>query len=243
MNGASVILVAFLTSLLTATGTLFVLQRTDILESHADEQVTVPNLLGLPEADAMTNLRATGLVMMIQAREPNADAKPGTVIRQALPAGQAVGKGQAVAVTLAEQLPEVPDVRGQALAEATVLLVQSGYRVQTGNAVADAQVAEGRIAKQVPSPGSPLNKNEAVLLHPSSGPAQVEIPKVVGLTLSSAKTQIEKAGLKVGQLRWVYRDEAGYMAVLSQDPAAGGELPMMRNPAMRYIRSVLVVGS
>ncbi len=223
MNSASVILLAFFTSLITATGTLFVVQRTNLLAPQQEEQVSVPNLKGLPEEDAMTNVRAAGLVMMISAREPSAEARPGTVIRQALPAGQSVNKGQTVAVTLAEELPKVPDVTGQGLSEATVMLEEAGYRVQKGDPVADDTVPEGKIVKQVPTPGSSLDKNKTVLLHLSSGSSVVEIPKVVGLTLSNAKTQIEKAGFKVGKLRWVYADEAGYMAVLNQDPAAGGQ--------------------
>lgn len=223
MNSASVILLAFFTSVFAATGTVFVLQRTDVLAAPEAQTVPVPNLKGLPEEDAMTNLRAAGLVMMISAREPSADAKAGTVIRQALPAGQNVTKGQTIAVTLAEELPKVPDVTGQGLSEATVMLEEAGYRVQKGDPVADDKVPEGKIVKQVPTPGSSLDKNKTVLVHVSSGSEMVEIPKVVGLTLSNAKSQIEKAGLKVGTLRWVYADEAGYMAVLNQDPAAGGQ--------------------
>ncbi len=223
MNSASVILLAFFTSLITATGTVFVVQRTNLLAPQQEQQVSVPNLKGLPEEDAMTNLRAAGLVMMINSREPSAEAKPGTVIRQALPAGQSVSKGQTVAVTLAEELPKVPDVTGQGLSEATVMLEEAGYRVQKGEPVADDKVPEGKIVKQVPTPGSSLDKSKTVLVHLSSGASMVEIPKVVGLTLSNAKTQIEKAGLKVGTLRWVYADEAGYMAVLNQEPKAGDQ--------------------
>src|SRR5690349_4514143 len=109
MNNSTVFLIAFFTSLLTATGTVFVIQRTNLLAQPQEQQVAVPNLKGLLEEDAMTNLRAAGLVMMIGSREPSAEAKTGTVLRQALPAGQNVPKGQAVAVTVAEALPTVPD--------------------------------------------------------------------------------------------------------------------------------------
>jgi serine/threonine-protein kinase len=183
--------------------------------------VPVPNLKGLPEEDAMTNLSAAGLVMMIGSREPSAEAKPGTVLRQALPAGQNVPKGQAVAVTLAAELPMVPDVSGRSLAEATLVLEQAGYRVQKGEPIADDKVPEGGVVKQLPLPGTPHDKNKSVLIQVSSGAQTVETPKVMGLTLSNAKTQIEKAGFVVGPVRWVYADEAGYMAVLNQEPKPG----------------------
>ncbi|HEX2731406.1 MAG TPA: PASTA domain-containing protein [Polyangiaceae bacterium] len=221
MNNSTVFLIAFFTSLLTATGTVFVIQRTNILAAPQEVQVAVPNLKGLLEEDAMTNLRAAGLVMMISSREATADAKAGTVVRQAVPAGQNVAKGQAVAVTIADALPTVPDVAGRAFAEASMMLEQAGYRVQKGDPIADDKAPEGSVIKQLPLPGSPLDKGKAVLLQVSSGADTVEIPKVVGLTLSNAKTQLEKAGLKVGPVRWVYADEAGYMAVLNQEPKGG----------------------
>ena len=98
---------------------------------------------------------------------------------------------------------------------------QAGYKVQQGEAVSDDKVPEGKIVKQVPMAGTNLEKDKTVLVQLSSGANLVEIPKVTGLTLSNAKAQIEKAGLKVGALRWVYADEAGYMAVLNQKPEAG----------------------
>jgi beta-lactam-binding protein with PASTA domain len=221
MNNSSVILIAFFTSLLTATGTVFVIQRTNLMAQPQEQQVAVPNLKGLPEEDAMTNLRAAGLVMMIGSREPSAEGKPGTVLRQTLPAGQNVAKGQAVAVTLAEELPMVPDVSGRALTEATLVLEQAGYRVQKGEPIADDKVPAGNIVKQLPLAGTPHDKNKVVLVQVSSGAETVETPKVVGLTLSNAKIQLEKAGFVVGPVRWVYADEAGYMAVLNQEPKPG----------------------
>jgi eukaryotic-like serine/threonine-protein kinase len=234
MNNSTVFLIAFFTSLLTATGTVFVIQRTNILAAPVEAQVAVPNLKGLLEEDAMTNLRAAGLVMMIGSREPSAEGKPGTVLRQALPAGQNVAKGQTVAVTLADALPTVPDVSGRAFTEASMLLEQAGYKVQKGDPIADDKAPEGSVIKQLPLPGSPHDKGKSVLLQLSAGASTVEIPKVVGLTLSNAKTQLEKAGLKVGPVRWVYADEAGYMAVLNQEPK-GGE---RTKPATEIVLSV-----
>lgn len=224
MNLSSVILIAFFTSVLSAAGTLFVVERTNLLAPAEEQQIAVPNLKGLSEDDAMINLRAVGLVLSIGSREPSPDAKPGTILRQALPVGQTVPKGHTITVTLAEELPKVPDVTGQGLQEATLLLDQAGYRVQKGDGIADDRVPEGKVVKQAPSAGSALEANKTVLVHLSTGANTVEIPKVVGLTLSNAKAQLEKVGLEVGPLRWVYADEAGYMAVLNQDPPAGSKV-------------------
>jgi beta-lactam-binding protein with PASTA domain len=226
MNGASVFLIAFFTAVFAATGTVFVIQRTNLLAAPQVEQqlAAVPNLKGLLEEDAVTNLRAAGLVMTISAREPSLEMKPGSVLRQAVPAGQNIPKGQAVGVTLATESPTVPDVLGRAFAEASVLLEQAGYRAQKGDSVVDEKAAEGTVLKQVPAAGSPQDKGKAVLLQLAAGVPLLETPKLVGLTLANAKTQLQKVGLTAGTIRWSFVDRAGYSVVLSQEPKPGSKL-------------------
>ena len=86
MHASTVILVAFLTSVLTTTGAVFVIERLGIFE-QAEPQASVPNVRGLSEADARTNLEVAGLVPLVGPREVSTEAKPGTVLRQSVPAG------------------------------------------------------------------------------------------------------------------------------------------------------------
>jgi hypothetical protein len=53
MHASTVILVAFLTAVLTSTGTVYLVERLDLFHKPpAVEQVSVPNVRGLSEADA-----------------------------------------------------------------------------------------------------------------------------------------------------------------------------------------------
>lgn len=218
MNNSTVFLIAFFTSLMTATGTVYLVERLDLM---ADEtQVIVPNLRGLPEEDAMANVKSLGLLFMIGAREPSAEVKEGSVIRQSVPPGQAVSVGQPITVTLAEALPKVPVVEGKNVDEATAMLQQSGYQIVVGEPVVNPAVSAGKIVSQLPRAGSPLAKDQTVTVRVSTGPQDVEVPKVTGMTFSPAKEKLEELGLKA-KVRWVALAETVSNVVLRQSPEPG----------------------
>ena len=80
MNGAAVFLVALVTSVATAAGTVYAIERYELIPRRAAvapaaPQVTVPNFVGLSEADAQSNAKAAHLALLIAAREPSAASK------------------------------------------------------------------------------------------------------------------------------------------------------------------------
>jgi beta-lactam-binding protein with PASTA domain len=54
----------------------------------------------------------------------------------------------------------------------------------------------------------------------SSGPGDVEVPKVVGMAANAAKNKVDDAGLE-GQVRWVSLAETASGVVLRQTPEPG----------------------
>ena len=224
MTRATVFLIAFFTALLTAAGTSYLMPRL-LKAGDRPEMVVIPSTLGLTEADARTNLQALGLVLMVGGREPHPQAMPGTVVRQAMPAGQRVPWGQALSVTLAAAIPKVPDVGGRPLDEATRLLEEAGYTVQVGAALPDAEVEKGHVVSQSPKAGTALEAKRTVVVQPSAGPESLEVPKLVGTAYATAKGNIEKAGFKVGPIHWVDLAETPTYLVLRQKPAPGEQAP------------------
>jgi eukaryotic-like serine/threonine-protein kinase len=222
MNALGVILVAFVTSAVTSAGAVYAIQRYHLLEEAPapPPPQTVPQLTGLSEADALTNLTASGLKLMVAGREPSAEAEPGTVIRQEPAPGGTLEAGQAVSVTYALAVPKVPSVAGKTVAEAKQALEELGYAVEVAEAVASNDVAAGLVVEQKPAAGTPLQKKEKVVVQPSAGAGTVEVPRFVGLNASSAKIAAEKANLQLA-IQWVALAETATMVVLSQMPAAG----------------------
>lgn len=221
MHGSSIFLIAFFTSILTATGTVYVIERLHLLEPAQEALSEVPDVQGLSEADARENLRAHKLSLVIKARVASAQGKPGTVIGQSVPAGQKVPENHPIAVTLAEEPPKVPSVIGLTVAEATAQLEKQGYKLTLGELAVDPNVPEGRIISQAPPPDGALEKGGGVVVQVSAGVGEVEVPKVVGKSVNDAKQLIEKAALKLSPVRWVSVAETATYVVLSQKPPAG----------------------
>jgi beta-lactam-binding protein with PASTA domain len=227
MNASTVILIAFFTSAATATGTVFLLQRTGMLapaqvasaDPSAATQV-VPELSGLTETDARANATAAELALFVAGREAAPGRKPGTVVRQSVPPGQRVAKNHPLSVVLAEELPKVPKVAGLTFADATVKLEQAGFKVSTGAPVPDANVPEGSVIAQVPAADEELEKGGAVSLRVSAGPAEVEVPRVTGMVAQRAKDELEKLGLQP-RVEWVNMAESQGLIVLRQNPPSG----------------------
>ena len=222
MHGSTVILVAFFTSALTAMGSIYVNDRYGILPARvtAAPEAIVPDLRGLSESDARANAATSHVALLIAAREPSAEAKPGTVVRQSIAAGQRVAREYSMSVVLAEEVPKVPAVTGLAVADATTRLEARGYAAQVGATVAHATVAAGLIFEQSPKAEAPHPKGGTVTLQVSSGPGDLEVPKLLGVGITQAKTDLEKLGLKAA-VRWVAMAETPTYIVLSQKPAAG----------------------
>jgi serine/threonine-protein kinase len=223
VNALGTILVAFITSVVTALGSVYVVQRYELLPSARVEQVAVPELRGLTEAEARANLKAVGLVFLSAPRESNSNVKPGLVARQSVPPGQSLPRSHPVSVALADELPKVPDVLGSKESEATARLVAAGYKVQLGEGIAREGAVEGSVLEQTPKGESPYEKDKTVVLRLALAPAEVEMPKVVGQSVNTAKTALEKLGLKVTQ-RWLSMPETPSFVVLSQKPEPKAKL-------------------
>lgn len=222
MHISSVFLISLVTSAATATGSLYVTKRLGLFKESVP--IIVPSVKGLQEADARRVLLADDLLPMIGEPESAPDAKPGTVLRQSPPAGQALEADRPVTLTLAADPPSVPSVTGRTIAQASVALEQAGYVVQLAAPEPDDSIEAGKVKEQQPRGMEPLVKGGTVMLTPSAGVEQIEVPKLTGLGITQAKKQISDAGLKLGNLSWAYDDSLYPNVVLRQDPEPGAKI-------------------
>jgi beta-lactam-binding protein with PASTA domain len=222
MHISTVILIALATSMGTTVGTVYVMERYNIVP-HRQAPVPdtiVPELKGLTEADARNSASAANLTLLVAAQEATADAKPNAVLRQSIPAGQRVPLKYPVSVVLAQELPKVPALIGLIVDAATQRLRATGYTIQVAGSVADAKVPVGQVARQMPAADSTYVKGAAVTVQLSSGPADVEIPKFLGRPYLEATKEVEALGLK-STIGWISEGETPEYIVLQQAPAAG----------------------
>lgn len=116
----------------------------------------------------------------------------------------------------------VPSVIGLPEAEASAQLQAAGFTV-TAQQAPDPNVAEGLVAGQNPA-GGEAQEGSAVTIIVSTGPADAEVPNVVGLSESEARTRLTGAGFAVTvQQASDAAIEAG--DVISQNPSGGTAAP------------------
>jgi beta-lactam-binding protein with PASTA domain len=190
----------------------------------APTQVTVPPVVGLTQTAATAALTGTGLTVGTVTSVANA-APAGIVLSQSPAAGSTATQGSTVNLTVSSGPAQVtvPSVVGLTQAAATAALTGTGLTVGTVTRVANAAPV-GTVLIQSPMAGSTAQQGSAVTLAVSSGPAQVTVPSVVGLTQAAATTALTGAGLTVGTVTSV-TNAAASGTVLSETPAAGSTAP------------------
>ncbi|MGD1062685.1 MAG: SBBP repeat-containing protein, partial [Terracidiphilus sp.] len=96
------------------------------------------------------------------------------------------------------QQVSVPNVVGDTQAVATTAITGAGLVVGTVTTASSPTVASGSVISESPVAGTSVNSGSAVNLVVSTGPAQVTVPNVVGVSQAVATTAITGAGLVVG---------------------------------------------
>jgi serine/threonine-protein kinase len=89
----------------------------------------------------------------------------------------------------------VPNVVGRAAGDAQSRIAEAGFKSQVFSQTNKAPV--GEVISQSPPGGQKAKKGSTVILNVSSGPGEVSMPDVEGLSQSAATKQLESLGLTV----------------------------------------------
>ena len=182
-------------ALILVTAGAFVLPR--MFES-ADDKVRVPNLYGMTEADARTEIGDAGLQVGRVTYEASKDAAADTVIRQD-PGDIWVELDTAVdfVVSTGSPMVEVPYLLGQAKDLARETLRAKNLEVKVETVASDEPVDE--VVRTDPAAYEEVPEGTPVTLYVSEGPET--IPDVVGLEEQAAVKAITDAGFEPQVLR------------------------------------------
>ncbi|MGH7580082.1 MAG: PASTA domain-containing protein [Gemmatimonadales bacterium] len=118
----------------------------------------------------------------------------------------------------------VPRVLELPAADARERLTDLGFRVRMEGERSNPAVPRGAIVWQDPPPDMVVPPNSSVQLVVSGGPAPVNVPDVVGLSLQYAEGILEAAGMKVGRVDRVTSGQEADV-VLSVRPPPGNGRP------------------
>jgi serine/threonine-protein kinase len=212
-------------------GLLFLLSRQ--LGVGGAENVTVPLVIGKPEADATTQLRDAGL--KVERKEVQDEVNPvGQVTGQDPLANVQVKKGSTVTLTVSSGAPivEVPDVRNRTLDAATDQLTGVGFRITTN--LVNSDKAPNTVLEQSPAAGERKPKGSTVVLTVSKGVEQIPVPNVRGRTSSDAANLLGQTGFRTAT-RNESSDDVPSGSVIRTEPAAN--TPLERNSTVTMIVS------
>ena len=142
-----------------------------IYVSKGGEELEMPNLRGLKQADAIDKLQKMGL-RLGSAYETFSDEDSGTVISQDPRSGTRISKGQSVDITVSKgqkiKKVSVPNVKGVPSDRAHTMIEGSGLKVGSVSEEASTQAA-GTVVSQSPAAGAEADSGSAVSIVISSG--------------------------------------------------------------------------
>lgn len=186
-------------------------------------QVTVPDVVGLTQAAAMSALVDADLGPGTITEVNSLTVPAGNVISQDPSAGSTVDESTLVNLVLSigPRQIAVPDVTGLAQAAAEAAIAGADLTVGTVGSVNHATVPSGNVISQDPAGGTVVDEQSAVDFVVSLGPVQVTVPSLAGLDQGAAEAAVTGAGLTVGTVGTVNSTTVPAGNVISQDPAPG----------------------
>jgi serine/threonine-protein kinase len=164
-----------------------------------NQPVSVPFVKGLTESLAVQKINGASLNPQV-GRDFSDSVPKGTVIDQSPAAGDHVAKHTSVQITVSKgkETVKVPSVIGQSRDAAVSTLVNAGldphsFAVHSSKPV-DSVVAQDPVAGKV------VEKGSSVRINYSSGPADVTVPQVVGLSFDQASQTLRNQGFQVSRI-------------------------------------------
>ncbi len=179
---------------------------------------------GSSSGDAGAALVAAGYNVGTQEQASDT-VEAGIVIGTQPPAGTELATGEIVTllVSTGPSTVEVPDVVGLALADAQAQLEAVGL-TSTATQQPSDEIEEGLVISTNPTAGIAVAPGTSVAILWSSGPEDVEVPDLLGLTADEARAVAGELGLSLAVVEDPDDpDPDGF--VVEQDPVAGELVP------------------
>jgi eukaryotic-like serine/threonine-protein kinase len=166
-----------------------------MIVSTGPVMINVPQVTGLTEAAAESALKKAGLKPGQVSSAASSTIGAGVVISTNPVAGTAWPQDKPVGLTVSAG-PPLPNFVGQMFQDAQGEAQQGGYQLQE-QANANSSQPAGTITGQSPAAGTPISQGEVVTVQVSTGPPEVAIPNVQGLSVQDATAALQAAGFQV----------------------------------------------
>ena len=217
----AIIATVLLIALLLIGGSVWALTR----GAAEPESVAVPNVVGLTQAEAKSQIEQAGFTWELNPDKVTSDTvAEGSVASTDPTAGTQAEKGATVRVTISSGPDSVtlPDnLVGMSPDDARKAIEALGLKWELdASKVASDTVPEGKIAQTNPSPGSKVKAGQTIRAYLSSGSDQVDVPDLSGMTQDQARSTLKGVGLELGNVTSI-DSEKEKDRIVEQDPATG----------------------
>lgn len=191
---------------------------------HSVGQVEVPDLANLTFEQGQALLQPLGLELSRAGERFDPSVPSGFILAQDPPGGTPVRgrKRVMVVVSLGEEFSSVPEVFGESVRGARLLIERAGLRVGGVTRAPSEEFGEGLVLGTDPPAESVHPRATEVAMLVSTGPS-VEtfvMPDLLGREIGSARRQLEALGFRV----IVPPAGASVGPVIHQEPAAGSRI-------------------
>jgi len=190
----------------------------ELARSDPAEQVVVPSLVDLSEAEARRRLATEGLLAVV-ARRVSAGPR-GRVLDQDPEAGTPLGDAKTVLLVVSAASPTVPRLIGLALPAAASRLRAAG--LELGFRAVNSNLTAGLVVATDPASGEPVAAGAKVTVSVSRGPGRIAVPSLLWSGVAEAGARVRKAGLVARAFEVPSAEPAG--TVVAQSPQPGAEL-------------------
>ncbi len=188
-------------------------------------EVVVPDVTNMTVVEAQKLLEEKEFKVELEEKYGDpAKFKAGTVMEQSPKAGEKRKQRSLIILTICKgaELKAVPDVVGMSDGKAEQTLSAAGFKLgKITRRHVDGQRL-GTVLSQSPKAMDKAPKGSEIDVVINEG--DKEVPNLIGKSVADAKSLLEKAGLKLGEVKQVNDHSAVKNVVLASNPSAGAML-------------------
>ena len=190
-------------------------------------ETIVPKVIGLDEADAIQILKDEDFRPVISDTSYGVSLPPGKIFLQKPEGGKVVKKGRTIFLFISggQQTVAVPLLKGKSVLDARFALERIGLKLGNIDEAASDQPKD-MIFDQQFAQGTMLRKGQSVGVSVSIGKGfgDIEVPDLIGKSLSEAREVLSKNSLTVGKINYQISNTLLPNTILDQYPAPGNKL-------------------
>lgn len=188
-------------------------------------EIAVPDVKNMTVVEAQRLLEEKEFKVELEEKYGDpAQFKPGTVMEQSPKAGEKRKQRSLIILTICKgaELKAVPDIVGMSEGKAENTLFNAGFKLGkiTKKHVEGQRI--GTVLAQSPKALDKAPKGSGIDVVINEG--DKEVPNLIGKSITDAKRLLEKAGLKLGEVKEVNDHSAVKNVVLASNPNAGTKI-------------------